>query len=165
MTIARNIEAALQRYLSNESDSTVGGIYFLKTQSGAGTQLSIRTGHDDAGVLPDAGFILCLCNEAEIEQPVMFANLFNAPAVVQLVYPAENYSSDTATLTSFEALQYELERLLVCDDIADKLTDQGEGCDFRGQTSGIRFETSIEGHRRVAEWRFSFAVSGYAKQA
>lgn len=164
MTIATNIEAALSRYLSNESDSTVGGLYLLKTQSGGGTQVAIRTGHDDAGDIPDAGFILCFCNDSDVVQPVISLNLFHAPFVVQLAYPGDDYASDTETMAAFQYLEQELERLLVRDDLHAELTLQGEGQVFHGPTEGIVFQTSLDGRRRVAEWRFTHAVSGVNKQ-
>ena len=163
MTLATDIENALARYLTAESSSASGGISLLKTQSGAGSQLSIRTGHDDAGTLPDAGFIVCACEDGDIQQPIIGANYFQAPAFVRLVYPSDNYASDADTLASFQQCELELERLLVRDDIAEELTNQGEGVLVHGPYEGQGFTTAINGRQRVAEWKLPLNVSCVGK--
>ncbi len=163
MTIARDIENALSRYLSSNSDSTVGGLYTLKTESGAGVSLSIRTGHDDSGALPDNGFILCHAEDSDFLQPVQGVNLWTGPAIVQLRYPADNHEDDADTLASFRHIEQELERLIAQNDIAEQLTAQGEGVHVQGMTEGMQFNSNIEGRCRVSEWRLNLAVSSVGK--
>lgn len=164
MTIARDIENTLSRYLSSNSDSSLAGLYTLKTQSGAGTSLSIRTGHDDAGALPDAGFILCHAEDSDFIQPVQGVNLWQGPATIQLRYPSDDYAADADTLASFRHIEEEIERLVAQSDIADKLTEQGEGVHVQGLTEGLQFNSNIEGRCRVAEWRLNLAVSSVGKK-
>lgn len=159
MTIAHKLENALSRYLSTESSSASGGIFLLKTASGTGTQITIRTGHDDAVDLPDSAFLIVSCEDSEVRQLVMGANLFSITARVMLAYAGHNSASDTATLASFQYAQRELERLLVVDNIRQIITGQGDGIECRGETEPIAYETAIDGHRRTAEWRLSLACS------
>ena len=163
MRIARFIENALATYLSSESDGAPGGLHRFRTMQGSGVVLGIRTGHDDAGALPEAGYIICEVLETDVHQTVPKLNLFTAPARVAIVYPADNNSDDTAMLASFDDLIEELEHALVDDRITDLLTATGEGVAFRGLTDGIGFQTGINGAQREAQWTLPFAVSGVDK--
>jgi hypothetical protein len=159
MTIAHKLENALSRYLSTESSAASGGIFLLKTASGTGTQITIRTGHDDAGDLPDSAFIVIACEDDEVRQLVLGANLFSITARIMLAYAGHDTSADTSTLASFQYAQRELERLLVVDNIKAIITGQGDGIECRGETEPIAYTTAIDGHRRTAEWRLSLACS------
>jgi hypothetical protein len=136
MTLATDIENAFARYLTNESDE---------------------------GALPDAGYIVCAVDDSEIVQPIINANWFQAMAFVRLVYPSDDYASDSDTIASFRAAEGELERLMCRDDIAEELTKQGEGVAVVGIYDGLRFATAINGRQRVAEWRMALNVHAVVK--
>lgn len=157
--IANDTEATVAAYLTTESTAASGGLYLFKTQSGAGAALSIRTGHDDAGDLPDAGCIVVAVQDEQVRQSVPGVNLYTVPVVVTLYYPADNYSTDATTLPSFEACCGELDIALQLPMLADELTNQGLGIVVCGKTDGDQFATRTEGRHREAEWTINLAVN------
>jgi hypothetical protein len=161
--IARDIENALARYLSSESDSSAGGLHLFKTQSGAGSPLEIRTGHDESVELPDSGFVLCSCADESLNQQAYGVDCYSATAHVELIYPGDNRTDDDATLPSFDACLNELRHALTATNLADLLTAQGEGVIVLGFSGGTSSTTSINGRLRTATWSFPFLLAAAEK--
>jgi len=157
--IANDTEATIAAYLTTESTAASGGLYLFKTQSGAGAALSIRTGHDDAGDLPDAGCIVVAVQDEDVRQSVPGLNLYQVPAKVTLYYPADNHTADATTLPSFEACITELDIALQLPTLTTELSNQGLGIIAAGFTDGMTFSTRIQARHREAEWTIPLAVN------
>lgn len=163
MRLARYIENAFYRYLSSESDSTLGGLHVFKAASGAGVSMQILRGHVDPAALPEAGYIIVEALESDCRQVIPGVNHFNLSCRVALVYPIDNVSADATRLVSFDDLISEMEHALVDDELPRKLSEQGEGIVVQGFTEGISFQTRINEAQREAEWGFSLAAYGCDK--
>jgi hypothetical protein len=163
MRLARYIENAFYRYLSSESDATLGGMHVFKAASGAGASLQILKGHNNPAALPEAGFILVESLESECRQVIPNVNHFTLTCRVALVYPIDNIAADATRLVSFDDIISEMEHALLDDELPTKLSDQGEGIVVQGFTDGITFQTRINESQREAEWGFSFAAHGCDK--
>lgn len=156
--IARELENALASYLLTESDPSLGGLYQFKLKEGFGATLPIRTGHDNAGELPENGFVLVESLEAGVTQLVIGANAFSGTVTVQLSYPADAHDEDRKPLPSFDACVDEIGHALVRDDLPARMTEQFKGIVVMGFTAGFGFQTGIDGRNRFAQWTVSVAA-------
>lgn len=161
--IARDIENALARYLTSEDSRTVGGLHLFKTKSGTGDALEIRTGHDDDGELPDSGFILCSCNDETVSQLTFGVDCYQATAHVELIYPGDDRTDDSATLPSFDSCCNEISHALGSEYLLRDLTNQGEGIVALGFSAGIQSSSSITSRTREASWSLPLLLSGTEK--
>lgn len=156
--IARDVEQTIAEWLTTESDADGGGIYRLATQSGAGVALPIRTGHSSESK-GDIGEVIVEALQDQTQQEVPGLNLYSVPVKIRLVYPCDDTSGDTTTISSFDACLIELQAAIDSEDLTDQLNDRGHGALFHGFKAGATFTTSIDNRVREAEWLLTFAVS------